>query len=174
MIGIIDIKIGNLRSVFNSVYSLGYDVDIIQDKFDSKKFSHLIIPGVGSFNKVMKSKELSNFLISINEFAKQKKPILGICLGMHILAEIGFEGGKIKGLGFIPGEIHQIEINENIQIPHIGWNSVNFKFEHKILSGIKNNVDFYFVHSYFFKSPIKKNILAESKYGKFFFSCNYS
>ena len=79
------------------------------------------------------------------------------------------EGGKIKGLGFIPGEIHQIEINENIQIPHIGWNSVNFKFEHKILSGIKNNVDFYFVHSYFFKSPIKKNILAESKYGKFFF-----
>ena len=132
MIGIIDLKICNLKYIHSAVNNLGHYYEIINKEKNKnlKKFSHLIIPGVGSFSNI--SKEFfsnKDFEMSFNSFVQSGKPILGICLGMHFLSKSGFENGHNNGLGLIDAEVQLMPNNKNINfnLPHIGWNEVEIK-----------------------------------------------
>lgn len=173
MIGILDLKICNLSSVSSAVYNLGFDIKII--KIDQKEqlndISHLIIPGVGSFSNISKEYfENKNFSSELDNYKKKGKPLLGICLGMQFLATEGFENNKSKGLNFIEANVNLMETDntKNFNLPHVGWNEINILKNHAIFDGIKNNSNFYFVHSY--QVVLKNNefLFAETKYLKKF------
>ena len=104
----------------------------------------------------------------IIQFSKTKKPILGICLGMQILATLGDESGPTDGLNLIPGKVKKINTSQNQFLPHIGWNSVKILKNHPILEGVKNEMDFYFVHSYKFCLENKNHSIAQSFYTEIF------
>jgi imidazole glycerol-phosphate synthase subunit HisH len=168
---IIDYNSGNIRSVFNALTSIKQDSQhvIISNKIsDIKEASHLILPGVGSFADCMQGLSAVNGLIAeIKNHIKKGKSFLGICVGMQLLAEFGYEDGKNQGLNFIPGEVIKIDSNNNsLKIPHIGWNDLEIKSDHKILSGIEQGDHFYFVHSYHFQTRSQENIIAQVSYGK--------
>ena len=173
MIGILDLKICNLSSVSSAVYNLGFDIKIIKinQKDQLNDISHLIIPGVGSFSNISKEYfENKNFFKELNNYKKKGKPLLGICLGMQFLATEGFENNKSKGLNFIEASVNLMETDDtkNFILPHVGWNEINILKNHVIFDGIKNNSNFYFVHSY--QMILKNNefLFAETKYLKKF------
>ena len=167
IIGILNYGVGNINSVYNSLIYLGYEPEIVTTPEEIEKYTHLIVPGVGSYGKAMSNIVELGFDIAIVKHAQQGKPLLGICLGMQILSEFGEEGGKIKGLGLILGEVKLLDLVD-LPVPHMGWNSLNFNFDHPICINLKKHVDFYFVHSYFFNVHDEKNVLASTDYGKQF------
>lgn len=166
-IGILDYGMGNINSVNNALLHLGYDPEIVSDADAIKSCSHLIIPGVGSYAKAMENITTRGFDLDILEHARVGKPLLGICLGMQILSERGEEGDYAKGLGFIKGQVQRLEVAP-LPVPHVGWNSLTFNFDHPLCQNVKKHVDFYFVHSYFFNVEDEKNVLAQTDYGKQF------
>lgn len=170
MIGILDLEMGNLRSVFNAIYTLGFDVDIVKDISQFDQVSHLVIPGVGSYHKAVQHLDGKDLRTPIYKFAEDGKPILGICLGMHLLSEYGDEGGRSQGFGLIPGRVTKLSTNSVFPIPHVGWNSINFKQYHPVFEGIKDGIDCYFVHSYHFVCDKQTDIYATTDYGEVFFS----
>lgn len=168
MIGILNLKTCNLASVTNAVYQQGFDSLIIDNTNDFNTITHLIIPGVGHFKNAIHYIKNNNLDKAILDFANQKKPILGICLGMQLLASISHEGEKNEGLNLIEGEVNLLFDNNNLRLPHIGWNEVNFKNHHPLFEDIKNHKDFYFVHSYHFELKNDKNLIATCDYGQEF------
>lgn len=164
MIGIIDYGMGNLKSVYNALDYLNVKSKIITTPSEFSGLSHLIIPGVGSFSKAMKNLSEKEFNEPILEFSKSGKQILGICLGMQLLADCGYEPEKTNGLGLIKGEVIKFNGIEH-RIPHMGWNSINIKKENKLFEGIKKEADFYFVHSYYFVPENERDILTSTNYG---------
>jgi glutamine amidotransferase len=166
MIGIIDYGMGNLLSVQNALVHLGYDPVLCAQPEQLTACDRLILPGVGAFGDCLANLRKSGLVDALEEEVKRKaKPLLGICLGMQALAEKGSEGGSFTGLGFIPGEVVRLDPgDENLRIPHVGWNNVKFTKDHPIWRGIPQSVEFYFVHSYWFRcSP--ENLLASAPYG---------
>lgn len=166
MIAIIDYGVGNLFSLKSSLDSIGADAFITNDFSQIENADKIILPGVGAFGDASKKlfeSGLSELLISE---AKKNKPILGICLGMQLLLEKGYEYGEHKGLGLIPGEIRPISdvIPQNLKIPHIGWNSLNFKKPSKLFKYINDGDFVYFVHSYH-GTNCEENTIATSEYG---------
>ena len=169
-IGILDYGMGNTASVFNAVYSQGWDPIFVKNPIELDEISHLIIPGVGSYGSAMNllaKKDLTTF---INAFYCAGKPIMGICLGMQILSSFGVEGGKNNGLNLIKGNVQPLKRVEGLNIPHTGWNNISIKKDHPILEGIKKDVDFYFVHSYAFCVESDNNLFATCEYGETFTS----
>ena len=167
MIVIIDYGMGNTGSVKNALEFLGADVLVSNNRDDVKMSSHLILPGVGSFGdgiSNLKESGLANILEE--EVLRGRKPLLGICLGMQLLADEGDEGGVNKGLGWIHGRTVKIRAGIN-KLPHIGWNNIKVKSDNKILDNIASNV-FYFVHSYYLQPDAEKCVLATSEYGEEF------
>jgi len=169
MIGILDLGICNLKSIYNAIYNLGYEVKIINEKNfgDVKLVSKIILPGVGSYSQISKiyfnHPELVN---EVNNYFKKGNYFLGICLGMQFLSSEGYENGLSKGLGFIPGVVKKFENNSNLKIPHVGWNEINIlKKDQNIFFDILNNTNFYFVHSYYFNLDNYDFVLAETNYG---------
>jgi len=126
----------------------------------------LILPGVGNFNAVISGLHQLNFVDAIQNFIKENKPTLGICLGMQLLATTGQEGGTSQGLDSIPASIKKIETQAEFRIPHVGWNEVKYSNPHPIFDNIKDQRDFYFVHSYHMQCIDQKNIIATTNYGK--------
>ena len=169
MIGILDYGMGNISSVINTLEFLRSDYKIINSNIDFNQCSHLIIPGVGSFGKAMSNIENYGLKESIKKFAKSGKPVLGICLGMQLLADVGFEPEETIGLGLIPGEVLLIDFEE-VRIPHIGWNGINVINDHPILKGVKLSADFYFVHSYHYIPKSEESIITTTEYGDTFVS----
>jgi glutamine amidotransferase len=164
---ILDYGSGNVKSVYNILRFLNFNVKISNNKFDIKDSSHIILPGVGAFGtSMMKIQE--NIPIDILEATvKQGKPFLGICVGMQVLANIGFEFGEHKGLGWIDGKV--IKHNPiDFPLPHIGWNSVEFVNDSPLLKNIKNGEDFYFVHSFKFTLDNNKYLISKTSYGEYF------
>ncbi len=166
MIAIIDYGVGNLFSLKSSLDSIGADAFITNDFSQIENADKIILPGVGAFGDASKKlfeSGLSELLISE---AKKNKPILGICLGMQLLLEKGYEYGEHKGLGLIPGEIRPISdvIPQNLKIPHIGWNSLKFKKPSKLFKYINDGDFVYFVHSYH-GTNCEENTIATSEYG---------
>ena len=143
MIAIIDHNYINLKSLSNSLSFLNFNYEIIKAENLTTKYSHVIIPGVGNYSNAMQGLRENEGDKKIIEFASTNKPMMGICLGMQLLASSGDEDGPTKGLNLIPGIVKKIKIQDQNFLPHIGWNSVKFLKEHPVLDGIKNEMDFY-------------------------------
>ena len=160
---ILDYGSGNVKSVYNLINYLGYEVIISNMEKNISKSSHIILPGVGSFGSAMKKvkSKLPLDFIEKEVFIK-RKPFLGICVGLQILAQKGFENGEYNGLGWINGEVTKLNL-KNSPLPHIGWNDVKIKKKSALFEGLNEINDFYFVHSYALSTD-KKNILAETDY----------
>lgn len=152
MIAIIDYGMGNLRSIEKALSACGVDFFVSNEKERLKSASHIILPGVGFFKEGMNNlRELGLIEFLREEVLEKKKPILGICLGMQLLFETSEEGGLVEGLGFIKGNVKRFSFKTNhLKVPHVGWNAVfgeDFS-KIKIFKDIKENSNFYFVHSY--------------------------
>ena len=164
---ILDYGMGNIESLKNAFLKIDCNVKISNDPNKVKECKKLILPGVGAFNEAMQN--ISNFgLIDvIREIAlDDKKNILGICLGMQILASKGYENKECEGLNLIPGEVKLMKrIYKKTLIPHIGFNEVKkTNSYHKINKNLYQPTDFYFVHSYSFTCSHKDNCLGVTKY----------
>ena len=167
MISIVDYGVGNLFSLSSSLKSIGADTIVTSKNQDILDSSAIILPGVGAFSDAQqKLKDSGLFDVVIGE-AKKGKKLLGICLGMQMLFEKSFEYGEFDGLGLIKGNIVPLEgkISPELKIPHIGWNSLEFKNGKSNLFKYINNGDFvYFVHSYF-ATDCDESVIATSEYG---------
>lgn len=164
LIGIIDYGMGNIKSVLNALDYIGEDAEIITPGKSFFDCSHIILPGVGAYAQAMDNLNDLGFLPKIKEHIGKGKPFLGICLGMQLLSCHGNEGGERKGLGLVRGEIRKLKIE--MHIPHVGWNNLKFYIDHPVLTDIKKDVDFYFVHSYEFITEHCVNLIATTDYGK--------
>lgn len=165
---IIDYGSGNIESVFNAVSLVknsNQEIVISRNPADLKSATSLILPGVGAFADCIAGLKAVTGLAE--ELRKQvvteKKPFLGVCVGMQVLASIGFENGEHQGLNFINGKVEKIETG--LRIPHMGWNEVVFKAEHPMLKGIKSGEHFYFANSYHFSCQNENNEIAHFDYG---------
>ncbi len=169
LVGILDFKMGNLRSVANAVYESGFDYQFISCPSEIDKVSHLILPGVGYFSTAMEHLAQQDLIQAVKNFVmEEKKPTLGICLGFQLLSDFS-EEGDCSGLGLIAGTVKKFKVDDKI-IPHTGWNSVLFTTEHPVLAGIKPDRDFYFVHSYYFVTSDTSSQLCMTDYGERFCS----
>ena len=164
MIGIIDYGAGNLFSLKNALDFLELENRIIASADEIRSADRLILPGVGAFPDAMRMLEKSGLTETIVEEA-EKKPLLGICLGMQMLFDYGYEFEKIKGLSLIPGEVRRIEA-PGLKIPHMGWSDVIMQNECALSGGIKEGDRFYFVHSY--KAETEKQYVSlYTEYGEY-------
>ncbi len=164
VVSIIDYGMGNLRSVSNSVYEVGYDPLIVSDPEHLKEASHVILPGVGSFKAASDLIFLNGWAAALQSHYESGRPLLGICLGMQLLATWGEEGGGAAGLDFIPGRIRKIA-STSLRVPHVGWNTVAQSQPHPIFKNIKPDRDFYFVHGYFYDVESSGLCLGVTDYG---------
>ena len=166
-IALIDYGSGNLQSAYKAlelVSNCKKKIFITSNSKDLLKADKIILPGVGAFADCMKGLEsISGMIDVLNEAVlEKKKPFLGICIGMQLLATEGKEKGNHKGLGWIKGKVIKIKKNKKIKIPHMGWNTVKVISKHPILK--RKKFESYFVHSYNFVCRDKKNIIATCDY----------
>lgn len=169
MVVIIDYGLGNLASVAKAFKKAGGEVVISSDNNLISKADHLVLPGQGAFSDGINNiRKLKLDKIIYQQVLKNKKPILGICLGMQLMADKGYENGEHQGLGLIEGETIKIKAVTNIRLPHIGWDDVEIEKKSQIFSEIPNNSDFYFLHSYHLAPSDKSLILATCNYGQKF------
>jgi len=167
MIAIVDYKMGNLQSVKNAFNLYTKDVEVVNDPDRLKYFDKVLLPGVGAYKDAMTHLKENSMDEAIIEFAKSGKPLLGICLGMQLLLESSTEFGYTKGLGLIPGSVELFDkqkFKTPHKIPHMGWNKVFKKQNHKIIDGLSEDFYLYFVHSYHAKTS-NEYILTTSTYG---------
>jgi glutamine amidotransferase len=150
MVGILHCGSGNIGSVVNAFNYLGADTTLVQKPEHFEQCSRLVVPGVGSFRDAVLQLDGKGLIPGLKTFAMvSKKPVLGICLGMQIMAEIGFEGGETNGLGWFKGSVERIQTtSKNERVPHVGWNDLLIHQKHPLLEGVPDQADFYFVHSY--------------------------
>ena len=162
---IVDYNSGNISSVINSFKEVAKDkvnIQVTSDISKIKSSDKLVLPGQGSFKSCVDAlKRINGLVETLNEFAiNNKKPLLGICVGLQMFADVGYEETETKGLSWIPGKVLKID-NQNgkYKLPHIGWNQINIVKDSKIFKDIKNNSHMYFVHSYEF-FPEDKNVIS--------------
>ena len=171
-IAIIKYGLANIASVKNAINNIGIEYEIVENPKDLYKYKNLILPGVGNFSKAMSIINSNGWKENILEAVHTyKRPILGICLGMQLLASWGHElelksdNDRVKGLGLIEGEVRKLDFLGCLErIPHVGWNGLVDLQSHDIFEGIEENTDFYFVHSYAFIPKNKKHLLAIAEY----------
>ncbi len=160
---VIDYEMGNLGSVKRSFEECGAEVLISEDPREIKSATHVVLPGVGAFHDGMSNLRRKNWIPAIEEAIKDGVPVLGICLGMQLLASTGSEGGETTGLGLIPGRVERLA-SQSERIPHVGWNEVSQSRPSSLLKTIPNGTDFYFVHSYHFIPRDPAHILSKTPY----------
>ena len=167
---IVDYKSGNISSVINSFTKASNDnvkLEITSDLNYIKSSDKIVLPGQGSFKSCINALNSINGLTdTLNEVAiNNKKPILGICVGLQMFADVGYEEDKTRGLGWIPGKVSKIDNQKGkYKLPHIGWNQINILKKSKILENIENNSHMYFVHSYEFVPKNRDVISATTDY----------
>ena len=164
-ITIVDYKSGNISSVINSFKEVAknkVNIEVTSDLNKIKSSDKVVLPGQGSFKSCVEAlNKIKGLVDTLNEFTlSNKKPLIGICVGLQMFADIGYEETETKGLGWISGKVSRIN-NQNgkYKLPHIGWNQISIVKESKIFKNIKNNSHMYFVHSYEF-IPEDKNVIS--------------
>ncbi|MGB8951785.1 MAG: imidazole glycerol phosphate synthase subunit HisH [Candidatus Aminicenantales bacterium] len=172
IVAIVDFGMCNLDSVARAVEECGGEALVTERARDLETANRIILPGVGAFADAMRNIKQRALDHILNEQAVEKQiPFLGICLGMQLLATIGFEVEETNGLGFIPGEVHRLNpSDEDTRIPHVGWNEVYPSQASPLFRGIAPGRDFYFVHSYHFCPRDEFNVLARTPYAGGFIS----
>ena len=167
---IVDYSSGNISSVINSFKEVAQNnakIEVTSDLNKIKSSDKIVLPGQGSFKSCVNAlNKISGLNDTLNEFViANKKPLLGICVGLQMFADVGYEETETKGLGWISGKVSKID-NQNgkFKLPHIGWNQINILKDSKILNEVENNSHMYFVHSYEFIPSDNKVISATTDY----------
>ena len=167
---IVDYNSGNISSVINSFKEVAkdkIDLEVTSDLQKIRSSDKIVLPGQGSFKSCVDALNAINGLTeALSEFAiNEKKPLLGICVGLQMFADIGYEETETKGLGWIPGRVSKIDNKDGVfKLPHIGWNEINIVKDSKIFKNLDKNSHMYFVHSYEFIPDDKKVISATTDY----------
>lgn len=166
MIAIVDYGVGNLFSLEQSFHAIGAEVVITADPEVLRSADKILLPGVGAFGDAATKLRESGLGDVVVEQAQKGKPLMGICLGMQLLFDEGYEYGCHKGLGLIPGKVKPIAdvIPKELKIPHMGWNALAFTRESKLFSKISNGDYVYFVHSYY-ACECDDAVIATAEYG---------
>ena len=165
MIGVLSYGLGNVNAFLRAYQKLGIKTKVVQTPEDFKNVSRIILPGVGSFDWAIKKLKSSHLLNNLNELViHQKVPILGICVGMQMFANLSEEGDS-TGLGWIDSEVIKFDAkNESkLRLPHMGWNRIKLLNNHPVFKNL-NNSSFYFLHSYYFKPKDTSQIISTSNY----------
>lgn len=168
-VAIIDYGMGNIGSVRNALHALGFKGMITNKQDEIAQATHLILPGVGAFGDGMNNLYERGLVdVLTREVMERKKPALGICLGMQLLAEVGEEGGEHVGLGWVKGRVRRFQVDERaFRIPHVGWNDVVTCSGSTLFAGI-GSPTFYFVHSYFLVPENSDIVAGTCDYGETF------
>jgi glutamine amidotransferase len=161
-VAIIDYGIGNLRSVEKAFTSQGIPAVVTRDEKILRDAERLVLLGVGAFGYAMESLRNLGFDHLVIEAAGAGKPVLGICVGLQMMFEEGHEFGIHRGLGLFPGKV--VRFTENVRVPHVGWNQVEFKQNHPIFKELPDQSFFYFVHSYYAEPPDGSCVIGETEY----------
>jgi glutamine amidotransferase len=173
MIHIVDYGLGNIQAFINMYKRLGFEVRRATNASELDGASKLILPGVGAFDHALNLLESSGMLPVLSELVLEEKvPVLGICVGMQILANVSDEG-SMSGLGWIPGRVKAFNSDArcvNLPLPHMGWNDVQPGFGSKLFSGLELDARFYFLHSFYFECDKIEHVAAKASYG-LDFSC---
>jgi len=162
---IVDYNSGNISSVINSFTEVAkgtVNLEVTSDLKKIKSSDKVVLPGQGSFKSCIEALNCINGLTdTLDEFViNKKKPLFGICVGLQMFANVGYEETETKGLGWIPGKVSKIDNkNGKYKLPHIGWNQINIVKDSKIFKDVENNSHMYFVHSYEF-IPEDKNVIS--------------
>jgi glutamine amidotransferase len=169
---ILDYQMGNIFSIEKILKSLGKTPIVSNKREIILSADKIILPGVGHFSNAMNNLKKMNLIEPLNFFAlEKKKPILGICLGMQLMAEKS-EEGDANGLGWIDAIVKKFSINNklNYKVPQMGWNTINIKKESLLMKNIPDNSEFYFIHSYYVDCRNEEDILNTTKYESNFVS----
>lgn len=176
MIGIVNYGSGNIQAIANIYNRQNIPFEVIENPNHLKKADKLILPGVGAFDATMSQLVNSGLKAALDEEVLVKnKPVMGVCVGMQILAESS-EEGSLPGLGWIKGKVKKFDVSKLKQkpyLPHMGWNTVEPKIDHLLFNNLDHELGFYFVHSYYFETFQTSDILGTSHYGKPFSSAVY-
>ena len=170
MIGIIDYGVGNIKAFTNIYKNLNIPFKIVKDISEFENITKLILPGVGSFDHAMTSLQNSGMREKLDELVLEKKiPVIGICVGMQMLAKSS-EEGTLNGLGWIDGIVKKFDKSKinNAPLPHMGWNNLKIEKKNKIFDNLEENPRYYFLHSYYFECENKEDVIATATYGEKF------
>lgn len=170
MIGIIDYGVGNIKAFANIYKNLNIPFKIVKDISEFENITKLILPGVGSFDHAMTSLENSGMREKLDELVLEKKiPVIGICVGMQMLAKSS-EEGTLNGLGWIDAIVKKFDKSKikNAPLPHMGWNNLKIEKKNKIFDNLEENPRYYFLHSYYFECENKEDVIATATYGEKF------
>lgn len=170
MIGIIDYGVGNIKAFSNIYIQLNIPFKVVKNIDDFMGVNKLILPGVGSFDHAMISLQNSGMKEKLDELVLEKEtPIIGICVGMQMLAKSS-EEGTLNGLGWIDGIVKKFDKSKikNAPLPHMGWNNLILEKKNKIFDNLEENPRYYFLHSYYFECNNKEDVIATATYGEKF------
>lgn len=159
LIAIIDYQMGNLRSVQKAFEKVGASATITSDPADIERAEKVVLPGVGAFADAIAELRRREMVEPIKSAIAADKPFLGICLGLQLLFDRGYEDGQHEGLGVIPGEVKRFDIPRDFKVPHMGWNQCRMVRRPPIFEGVADNAHFYFVHSYY-AAPADTSVTA--------------
>lgn len=171
MVGIIDYGMGNIHSVRKALESLGAKTLVTNNPQQIEKCDKIVLPGVGAFDDAVLELERHGLFSALQEYVKNKKILLGICLGMQLLFEKSEEGRILKGLGILKGTVNRFKDSKKIKVPHMGWNQLKIKRgDCALFKGLADNSYVYFCHSYYPEPADKSEIAATTDYGTEFAS----
>ena len=165
MIAIIDYDAGNIKSVEKALYALEQEAVITRDASEILRADGVILPGVGAFGDAMKKLNGYGLVPVIRQCVEENKPFLGICLGLQLLFESSDESPGVEGLGLLRGKVQRIPEDKGLNIPHIGWNDLQFPNRGLLFQGINEGAYVYFVHSYYLQAEDENIVTAVSEYG---------
>lgn len=167
MIAIIDYQMGNLRSVQKGFESVGAEAIVTGDIDKIRNADKVVLPGVGAFRDAIGELHRRELVQPILDSIESGKPFLGICLGLQMLFDVSYEGGRFEGLGVIPGEVVKFDIPREFKVPHMGWNeAIITQRDCPLLDGVKESDFFYFVHSYYVAPNDQACVAVQANYHK--------
>jgi glutamine amidotransferase len=164
-IAIIDYQMGNLRSVQKGFEKVGHAAVITSDARELAAAERIVLPGVGAFGDAIAELKRRELVEPIREAIAAGKPFLGICLGLQLLFDVGYEGGEYEGLGVLRGKVVRFELPPSFKVPHMGWNQAKIRGRAPVLEGLSDGAYFYFVHSYYVVPEDPSVVAIEAEYG---------